>query len=245
MNNLINIQNGQAVTTSRQVAENFGKRHDNVIRDVEDIMGSLKIEDTHMFYKTTYKHPQNNQQYPEYIMNRDGFTLLAMGFTGSDAMQWKIKYIQAFNEMEKQLTSPQQLTRMQILELAMESEKKVIELQATITEQKPKILFADSVAGSNDLISVNQLSKILNQNGIEIGEKRLFIWLRENGYLHKGGDDYNLPTQRSMDLNAMEIRKSSVITSKGDTLVTRTTKVTGKGQLYFINKFLNNKLEAI
>lgn len=121
-----------------------------------------------------------------------------------------------------------------------------IKSKALLEEQKPKVLFADSVAGSDNLISVNQLSKILNQNGIEIGEKRLFVWLREHGYLCKCGDDYNLPTQRSMDLNIMKIKKSSINMAKGDTLVTRTTKINGKGCIYFVNKFLNSgKLEVV
>jgi anti-repressor protein len=121
-----------------------------------------------------------------------------------------------------------------------------IKAKALLEEQKPLVLFANSVAGSDNLSSVNQLSKILNQNGIDIGEKRLFVWLRGHGYLCKFGDDYNLPTQRSMDLNIMEIKKSSIITGKGDTLVTRTTKITGKGCIYFVNKFLNDtKLEMI
>jgi phage antirepressor YoqD-like protein len=121
-----------------------------------------------------------------------------------------------------------------------------IKAKALIEENKPLVLFANSVAGSDNLSSVNQLSKILNQNGVDIGEKRLFVWLREHGYLCKCGDDYNLPTQRSMDLNIMEIKKSSIITGKGDTLVTRTTKITGKGCIYFVNKFLNvGKLEVV
>lgn len=115
--NLINIQDGQAVTTSRQVAESFTKDHHHVLRDIENILGGIsKIGDTPvMFHKSDYEHPQNHQLYHEYVMNRDGFTLLAMGFTGADAMQWKIKYIQAFNEMEKQLSAPQQMSQLQII----------------------------------------------------------------------------------------------------------------------------------
>lgn len=121
-----------------------------------------------------------------------------------------------------------------------------IKAKALLEEQKPKVLFADSVAGSNELISVNQLSKILKQKGVDIGEKRLFVWLREHGYLCQAGDDYNLPTQRSMDLKIMEIKKASITTGKGDILVTRTTKITGKGSIYFVNKFLNaGKLEVV
>lgn len=102
--NLVIIQNRQAVTTSLQVAESFEKRHDNVLREIE---GLLKIEEAqNYFHEGTYEHPQNKQQYRMFYMNRDGFTLLAMGFTGQKAMQFKLKYIQAFNEMERQLTQP-------------------------------------------------------------------------------------------------------------------------------------------
>lgn len=105
--NLVIIQNRQAVTTSLQVAESFEKRHDHVLRDIEMILGGLpNFGETPMFYESTYEHPQNKQQYRMYYMNRDGFTLLAMGFTGQKAMQYKLAYIQAFNEMERQLTQP-------------------------------------------------------------------------------------------------------------------------------------------
>lgn len=102
--NLVIIQNRQAVTTSLQVAESFEKRHDNVLREIE---GLLKIEEAKKyFHEGTYEHPQNKQQYRMFYMNRDGFTLLAMGFTGQKAMQFKLKYIHAFNEMERKLTQP-------------------------------------------------------------------------------------------------------------------------------------------
>lgn len=94
---------GITVVSSRKVSENFGKRHDHVCRDVDVILESLpKSGDTpQLFYRTTYIHPQNKQEYPEYLMNRDGFSLLVMGFTGAKALEWKLKYIQAFNDMEK------------------------------------------------------------------------------------------------------------------------------------------------
>ena len=90
--------------SSREIAELCEKRHDHVMRDIEDIMRGLpKNGDTPMFYKTEYVHEQNGQSYPMYLMNRDGFTLLAMGFNGKAALEWKLKYIAAFNEMEKKL----------------------------------------------------------------------------------------------------------------------------------------------
>ena len=106
---ILSAQNGQAVVSSLDIAEKFEKRHDHVMRDIEDIMKGLpKNGDTPMFFKTEYVHPQNGQTYPMYLMNRDGFTLLVMGFNKSaKAMEWKLKYIQAFNEMEKKLTTPE------------------------------------------------------------------------------------------------------------------------------------------
>lgn len=101
---ILSTQNGEPVASSRDVAKRFGKRHDHVIRDIEELIkGFPKNGDTPMFFKTEYTHPQNHQKYPMYLMNRDGFSMLAMGFTGKEAVQWKLKYIEAFNAMEKQL----------------------------------------------------------------------------------------------------------------------------------------------
>lgn len=104
MNELLTITNGQPAASSLDIAEHFGKRHDHVMRDIDEIVRGLpKIGDTPLFFKTSYVHPQNGQEYPMYLMNRDGFTLLAMGFTGKEALEWKIKYINAFNAMEQEL----------------------------------------------------------------------------------------------------------------------------------------------
>ena len=105
---ILSTQNGEPVASSLQIAESFEKRHDHVMRGIEDILRGLpKNGDTPMFYKTEYTHEQNGQTYPMYLMNRDGFSLLVMGFTGKAALEWKLKYIQAFNEMEKKLSTPQ------------------------------------------------------------------------------------------------------------------------------------------
>lgn len=107
--NLVEVKNNQVVTSSRQVAEHFGKQHRNVIRAIQNLVeGVLKIEHTpQMFFLTSYTNDQNGQTYPEYYMNRDGFSLLVMGFTGQKAIEWKIKYIQAFNQMEQALKERQ------------------------------------------------------------------------------------------------------------------------------------------
>lgn len=108
-----------------------------------------------------------------------------------------------------------------------------------IEEMKPKVVFADAVATSHTSILVGELAKILKQNGIEMGQKRLFAWLREKGYLTKRqGTDYNMPTQKSMDLGLFEIKEGSYVNGSGVNITTKTPKVTGKGQQYFINKFL-------
>lgn len=107
MNDIIlSTQNGEPVASSREVAKRFGKCHDHVIRDIEEILkGFPKNGDTPIFFKSEYTHPQNHQKYPMYLMNRDGFALLAMGFTSKEAVTWKLKYIEAFNQMEKQLAA--------------------------------------------------------------------------------------------------------------------------------------------
>ncbi|MEK5167189.1 phage antirepressor KilAC domain-containing protein, partial [Paenibacillus sp. FSL R5-0527] len=103
---------------------------------------------------------------------------------------------------------------------------------------RPKVLFADAVTASTTSILVGELAKILKQNGVEIGQNRLFAWLRENGYLiSRRGTDYNMPTQRSMELGLFEIKETSISHSDGHVTINKTPKVTGKGQVYFINKF--------
>lgn len=108
-----------------------------------------------------------------------------------------------------------------------------------IEEMKPKALFADAVATSHTSILVGELAKILKKNGIDMGQKRLFAWLREKGYLIKRqGTDYNMPTQKAMELGLFEIKEGSYVNGSGVNITTKTPKVTGKGQQYFINKFL-------
>lgn len=108
-----------------------------------------------------------------------------------------------------------------------------------IGEMKPKAIFADAVAESSTTILIGELAKLIKQNGYDIGEKRLFTWLRDNGYLIKRkGTDYNTPTQRSMNLGLFEIKETAITRSSGSVTVSKTTKVTGKGQSYFINKFI-------
>ncbi|WP_336877584.1 phage antirepressor KilAC domain-containing protein [Staphylococcus nepalensis] len=143
---------------------------------------------------------------------------------------------QHFIRIEDAWNSPEM-----IVERALQIQtNKVEKLEAQVEENKPKVLFADSVVGSQSSILVGELAKLLKQNGVDIGQNRLFEWMRENGYLIKQkGENYNLPTQRSADLEIMDIKKRTINNPDGSSQITRTTKITGKGQQYFINKFLS------
>lgn len=112
-----------------------------------------------------------------------------------------------------------------------------LKLQAKIEQDKPKVVFAEALEVSEDSINVNDLAKLLKQNGFNIGEIRLFEWLRQNGYLIKSGSERNMPTQRSMDLKIMEIKIGQRMSASEGSKITRTPKITVKGQSYFINKF--------
>lgn len=120
------------------------------------------------------------------------------------------------------------------------NKKKIVEQQLIIDAQKPKVLFAEAIQASHTSILVGEFAKILKQNGINVGQKRLFEWLRENGYLIKRkGSDYNSPTQKSMELGLFEIKETPIHHNSGEISISRTSKITGKGQAYFINKFLD------
>lgn len=115
----------------------------------------------------------------------------------------------------------------------------VRQLNDKIEADRPKVLFADAVTASKTDILIGELAKIIRQNGCDIGEKRLFKWLREHGYLiSRKGTDYNAPTQRSVDMGLFRVKETAITHADGHTTISKTTKVTGKGQSYFINKFL-------
>lgn len=128
-----------------------------------------------------------------------------------------------------------------LADLLLQAGNQIKQLELEKTQMKPKALFADSVSASENTILIRDLAKILKQNGIDIGEKRLFTWLRDNGYLVKKiGSDYNSPTLRSMNLGILEFTENTHVHNSGKITVTKTPKVTGKGQIYFVNKFLQD-----
>jgi anti-repressor protein len=123
-----------------------------------------------------------------------------------------------------------------------ERDRRIARLTEQAEEMRPKALFADAVAASGNSILIGELAKMLRQNGVDMGEKRLFGWMRENGYLiRRKGTDYNMPTQRSMEMGLFQIKETVVNHASGYTTVNKTPKVTGKGQTYFINKFLGKE----
>lgn len=140
-------------------------------------------------------------------------------------------------KVEEILTNPDTIIKLATqLKEEREARKQAEQL---IEAQKPKVIFAEAVSASKTSILVGELAKILRGNGIPIGQRRFFQWLRENGYLIKRkGTDYNMPTQRSMELGLFEIKEGSYVNGDGVNVITKTPKITGKGQNYFINKFL-------
>lgn len=145
--------------------------------------------------------------------------------------------------LEKALTSPDFLIQLatnlkEEKQKRIEAEQKVEFAEQTIKNNAPKVLFADAVSTSQRSCLVAELAKILQQNGVNIGQNRLFAWMRENGYLCSKGQYYNQPTQKAMDLGLFELKQTTINKPDGSILVSTTTKVTGKGQVYFVNKFL-------
>lgn len=148
---------------------------------------------------------------------------------------------QYFIDLEKAWNTPEQ-----VFARALRMADKTIEslkadnavLLENVERMRPKEVFADAVSASQTSILIGELAKLLRQNGIEIGQRRLFSWMRENGFLLKRGSGRNMPTQKGMELGLFEIKEGSYINGAGENIITKTTKVTGKGQQYFINKFL-------
>ena len=145
---------------------------------------------------------------------------------------------QYFIQLEKDWNSPEKVMA-RALQIA---DKKIKRLETQIEEDRPRVLFAGAVETSKSSILIGELAKILKQNGIKIGPIRLFDWMRQNGYLiRRNGSDYNMPTQRAMEMGLFEIKETTIVHADGHTHISKTPKVTGKGQVYFVNLFLSGK----
>lgn len=177
----------------------------------------------------------------DYAMKLDMAKELAMVSKtekGKEVRKYFIQVEKDFNSPEKIMARALKIAEHQISILRIEN----AEQQKQIEADKPKVIFANAVSVSDTTILIGDLAKLIKQNGVDIGAKRLFEWLRENGYLIKRkGADYNSPTQKSMELGLFEVKETSITHADGHVSISKTTKVTGKGQQYFINKFLSEK----
>lgn len=154
---------------------------------------------------------------------------------GKEVRQYFIQVEKDFNSPEKIMARALKIAenKLNVLQLENAEQKKTLE------EQKPKVIFANSVETAKTSILVGELAKIIKQNGYDIGQNRFFEWLRNNNYLiSRKGTDYNMPTQKAMKLGLFEIKETSITHADGHISVNKTPKVTGKGQVYFVNKFL-------
>lgn len=174
------------------------------------------------------------RKYDDYALTLDMAKQLCM-MSHSDLGK---RYRRYFIELERKWNDPQEVVKRGYAILQNENARLKIENQ----EMKPKALFADAVSTSDTPILVGELAKILHQNGVSMGQNRMFRWLRDNGYLiSKKGTSYNMPTQRAMELGLFKIKENAITHSDGHVTITKTPKVTGKGQVYFVNKFVGEE----
>ncbi len=238
-------ENGQALTTSLLVAEKFGKNHRDVLDAIRDLVkGSAEFSAHPMFEETTYIHPQNGQTYPMFVMNRDGFSLLAMGFTGKKALEFKLGFIAAFNQMENAIRSggfsvPQSFS--EALQLAanqakrIEAQRKEIEQRdKTITKLQPKADFADAAFATDSKVDIGMTAKILK---LSFGRNTLFKKLKEKGILF---GSRNEPKQKYVDAGYFELTEKFIERNEHPGFVVTKVLVTQKG-LSYINSIFNGK----
>lgn len=176
-----------------------------------------------------------------YLLSERGYSKLLKILEDDFAWEQYEKLVDGYFNMKKSLQeqAPPQINSQFLYQIAQQLEEKEKQIALMI----PKAIFADAVTASKTSILVGELAKLLRQNGIDTGQNRLFKWLRDNGYLIKRkGTDYNMPTQYSMELSLFEVKETSITHSDGHISISKTPKVTGKGQVYFINKFKENEV---
>lgn len=237
--------------SSLEVAEMVEKQHKNLLRDItkyNEELNQLKIEPVEFFKASTYRDGKGEIR-PCFDITKKGCEFIAHKLTGIKGTEFTAKYIDRFHTME-QIIADHIPQGKELLALAvLEAQKTINDLQASNTaliedneRMKPKEIFSDAVTASKDSILVGDLAKILKQRGFDIGQNRLFQKLRNNGYLiSRRGPSWNMPTQRSMEMGLFEIEERTITNPDGTVKIRKTTKVTGKGQQYFINKFLSQK----
>lgn len=229
-------------------------------KDVASILGYARTADAIKSHvddddKLTRRFADSGQRREMTIINESGLYSLVLSSKLPTAREFKhwvtsevlpaIRKHGAYmtpEKIEEALLNPDTIINL-ATQLKQEREQRQ-QLQVENDQMKPKAVFADAVTTSKSSILVGQLAKILKQNGVEIGQNRLFAWMREHGYLGKRGSNRNVPTQRAMALGLFKTKETAITHSDGHTTVQITTKVTGKGQQYFINKFLGRMISV-
>ncbi|MDY6171997.1 MAG: phage antirepressor KilAC domain-containing protein [Fusobacterium necrophorum] len=238
----IEVRDGQQLVSGRELHEflEVGTRYNDWIKRMIDYGFVENID----FYMVTQKRVSNEKkgftEYEDHLITipmAKEISMLQRSKKGKQARQYFIKCEEAWNSPEMILARANQIQSRMI----EQHTEKIKILETKIEEDKPKVLFADAVATSQSSILIGDLAKLLKQNGIDTGQKRLFNYLRENDFLMKQkGESYNMPTQKSMDLGLFEIKERTGVNPDGSIRISRTPKVTGKGQQYFINVFLSS-----
>ena len=231
------IENNRPVVSSRKVAEVFEKEHNIVMRSIRDLVCGDDFSRCN-FAQSTYMSDRG-KEYPEYLMTRDGFTILAMGFTGSKAMQWKIKYIETFNRMEAELSTSFAIPRTyaEALHLAAELEDKRLMLEAKIEQDAPYTALGHALTPDQTETSIGMMATILSQTtGRKISSITLFEMLRRDNFLCSTETEKNRPRQKWVDKGIFKYRTYTAHTSIG--IVHKFTPyLTPKGRAYIENKY--------
>ena len=236
------IENNRPVVSSRKVAEIFEKEHRRVLQDIRELSCGDDFR-LHNFVQSSYINSQDKEQ-PEYLLTRDGFTLLAMGFTGVKAMQWKIKYIEAFNKMEAELSNPFSIpkTLPEALRLAASLEEKRLVLEAKIEQDAPYTATGKAITASHDCITIAEFVPILKEAGIENGhdgkrlwQNNLYAMLRADGFLLKRPN--NMPSADARTEKIFFVEEKTNYDKYGNSHINTTTLITGKGQTILINYY--------
>lgn len=242
MNELIKIElndNQEQVLRARELHETLGiKKHFS--QWWEQQVSHLRLDEGIDFLplKLESTGGRPGQDFHIKLDTAKHLAMISGGEKAHELRRYFIEVEKAWNNPDMVMARGLQLANRKLVSY----EQQVVQLEAKIESDRPKVIFADAVAASKNSILVGELAKIIKQNGIDIGQNRLFAWLRDNGYLIKrSGTDYNSPSQYSMNLGLLEVKETVVAHADGHTTTNKTPKVTGKGQSYFINKFLEAK----
>lgn len=243
MNELLNVNFDTQTVSARELHEQLEIRKRFSAWFETNSQGFVEGEDFTSVLKGT--EVQNNggiqvRELQDYNLTVDmakHLCLMSRTEKGKQCRQYLLDLEKAWNTPEQVMARALKIANRTIDSLKEHNTKLVEDCE----RMKPKEIFADAVATSHTSILIGDLAKLICQNGYEIGQKRMFIWLRENGYLIKSGNSRNIPTQRYIEQGLFEIKESNILNPDGSVRITRTTKVTGKGQVYFVNKFLAEK----